>query len=187
MAAVGRFRRRVSSGSDPCDLRISSDGRYVFNPVDREALRHAVSCRVVAITYLEITTAIYRSRSVDFKFESLQVSLSRACACVEIVEDRRTHLSSVSRKRKLPASSWERVSKPYTADITATEPTPHTCAVWAHRRHPDDNHARTGTTETERYIQKLVRSTISEEIDRRKPREDAGYVGFDRTTSESSI
>ena len=56
MAAVGRFRRRVSSGSDPCDLRISSDGRYTFNPVEAKALRHAVSCRVGRCTYTITTT-----------------------------------------------------------------------------------------------------------------------------------
>ena len=75
MAAVGRFRQRVSFGSDPCDLRISFEGGYIFNPVEREALRHAVSCRVEVVTYFDMTTTIYRSRLVDSKFGSLEIHL----------------------------------------------------------------------------------------------------------------
>ena len=39
------------AGQNPSDLRIHTNGRFVFNPVDREALRHAISCRVTAFTH----------------------------------------------------------------------------------------------------------------------------------------
>ena len=105
---------------------------------------------------------------------------------LEIQLDAHPTVVRLGGKRELAASLGGRVSEPDGADNIPTEPTPHTCAVWG-RRHPNDNHARIGTTETDRYIQKPIRSTVSEEIDRRKPGEGAGCVGFGLTTSKSSI
>ena len=52
MAAVGRFRRWVSGETVPPDLRITTDGRFLFNTVEPEPPRHAVSCRVTLFSYV---------------------------------------------------------------------------------------------------------------------------------------